>query len=176
MRPIHAMCLSFSLLALPNAEARVRSRPAPLLLAAGLEAAEKVPRNPLDAKYDPQANPTAGLKTAFERASHEGKSVLLDIGGEWCIWCHQLDRFIGDHDELLELLQTRYVVLKVNYSPENKNTEFLSHCPKITGFPFLMVLNAEGKLLGSAPPGGLGENNTYNVEKVRAFLEKYAAK
>ena len=42
-----------------------------------------------------------------------------------------------------------YEVVKVNYSPENKNEKVLSQYPKIPGYPHIFILDKNGKLLRS---------------------------
>ena len=129
---------------------------------------------PAAMKYDPQANPGAGLKAAIKRAGQEHKRILMDVGGEWCGWCHRMDRFLADHAELLALLNKNYVVLKVNFSPENENKAFLAGYPHVAGYPHLFVLDGAGKLLVSKNTGDLEEGKSYNLDRFREFLEQYA--
>ncbi len=137
-------------------------------------AAAAAGQSPSEMKYDPKADPNAGLKAAVERAGREHKNILMDVGGEWCIWCHRMDKFLADHDELLALLRRDYVVLKVNFSPENPNKEFLAKYPKVTGYPHLFVLDSTGKLMVSKNTGELEEGKSYNLARFQEFLEKYA--
>jgi len=129
---------------------------------------------PSEMKYDPQADPNAGMKAAIERAGKEHKNILMDVGGEWCGWCHRMDKFLTDHAELLALLNGNYVVLKVNFSPENENKTFLAKYPKVAGYPHLFVLDGAGKLLVSKNTGDLEEGKGYNLDRFREFLEQYA--
>jgi len=66
------------------------------------------------------------------------------------------------------------VVLKVNYSDENENKDFLGKYPKIRGYPHLFVLDSDGKLLHSQGTAELEEGKGYNEQKVMAFLSKWA--
>jgi thioredoxin-related protein len=145
-----------------------------LLLGTLVVAAAAFGQMPSAMKYDPQADPNAGLKAAIERAGQEHKRILMDVGGEWCGWCHRMDKFLADHAELQALLNKNYVVLKVNFSPENANKAFLAGYPKVAGYPHLFVLNGAGKLLVSKNTGDLEEGKSYNLERFREFLEKYA--
>ena len=43
------------------------------------------------AEYDPTHNPVKDLEATVQRAQAESKRILLDVGGEWCGWCHTLD-------------------------------------------------------------------------------------
>ncbi len=67
-----------------------------------------------------------------------------------------------------------FVVVKVNYSKENKNEQFLSQFPKIPGYPHLFVLESSGKLLQSQSSGELESGDHHDHDKILAFLKKWA--
>ena len=133
-------------------------------------------QSPSEMKYNPKADPRADLQAALTRASKEGNNVLMDVGGEWCSWCHRMDKFLTENAVLLDLLQKNYVVVKVNFSDENKNETFLAGYPKVEGYPHLFVLDATGKLLESKNTGDLEEGKGYNLDRYREFLAKFARK
>ena len=72
------------------------------------------------------------------------------------------------------VLDERFVVLKVNRSPENENAEFLSQFPEIPGYPHFFVLDAIGELLLSQGTAVLehGEDG-YDSRKVLTFLQQW---
>lgn len=125
-------------------------------------------------KFDPSRNPGQDLKEALKEAKKTGKRILLDVGGEWCIWCHRLDQFFEDNTEINKYLQDNFIVMKVNYSPENKNEKFLSQYPKVAGYPHLFVLEKNGKFLHSQNTGDLEKGKGHDPEKILAFLQKWA--
>lgn len=127
-------------------------------------------------KYDPKADPAIELQKAVAVAKESGKNILLDIGGEWCSWCHRLDTFFETDEDVTTFLLTNYVPLKINMSKENENKEFLSQYPKIPGYPHLFVLDSRGKLLHSQDTGELEEGKGHSHDKVLAFLKKWAPK
>jgi thiol:disulfide interchange protein len=131
-------------------------------------------QSPTEMKYDPKADPKADLQAALARASKEGRNVLMDVGGEWCGWCHLMDKFITEHEEVRTLLARNYVLVKVNFSEENKNEAFFANYPKVAGYPHLFVLDAKGQLLESKNTGDLEEGKGYNLERVQQFLVQYA--
>ncbi|MBN9663201.1 MAG: thioredoxin family protein [Acidobacteria bacterium] len=139
-----------------------------VLLAGSLLGAER--------PYDPKANPAADLTRAVEQARKEKKNILLDVGGEWCSWCHRLDQFFAANAGLLETREKNFVFLKVNFSPENENKEFLGQFPKIEGYPHLIVLDSNGKLLKSQETDVLEEGKGYNLQRFSAFLAQWAPK
>ena len=69
-----------------------------------------------------------------------------------------------------------YEVVKVNYSPENKNEKVLSQYPKIPGYPHIFVLNKNGKLIRSEDTSLLESGKGHDKNKVMAFLKEWAPK
>jgi len=127
-------------------------------------------------KFDPGRDPSKDLQTAMTEAQKTGKNILLDVGGEWCIWCHRIDAFIEGHEDINNFIQANYVIMKVNFSSDNKNEDFLSKYPVIPGYPHFFVLDPDGKLLHSQDTGKLEEGKDYNPQKFMAFLEVWAPK
>jgi thioredoxin-related protein len=124
-------------------------------------------------KFDPTRNPFDDLKSAVGIATESKKRIILDVGGEWCIWCHRIDAFMQSNEEIKILLEENYVVVKVNFSKENKNEKFLSQYPAIEGYPHFFVLESDGKLLHSQNTGELEKDKDYDKEKFVAFLNKW---
>jgi len=127
-------------------------------------------------KFDPNADPEKDLAEAIKKASNENKRILLDVGGELCIWCHRLDEFIEQDEEIKSFLHSNFIVLKVNYSKENKNEKFLSNYPKIPGYPHFFVLSKKGVLFHSQDTGVLESDKGYSKEKFMSFLKEWAPK
>lgn len=124
-------------------------------------------------KFDPSRNPFDDLKVAIKQAEQLNKNIMLDVGGEWCIWCHRIDAFMHNNKEIKNLLDENYIVVKINFSKENKNEEFLSQYPKIEGYPHFFVLDSTGKLLHSQNTGDLEEGKDYDKAKFVEFLKKW---
>ena len=51
---------------------------------------------------------------AFEKAKRENKPILLDIGAVWCHWCHVMDRESYEDPETAQLINDRFVAIKVD--------------------------------------------------------------
>jgi thiol:disulfide interchange protein len=124
--------------------------------------------------FDPARDAAMDIDQAMAYAAKTGKNVLLDVGGEWCIWCRRMDTLYTKHADLARLRDSNFVTVKVNYSKENKNEKVLSRYPKIPGYPHLFVLDAHGKLLCSQDTGELESGKGHDPEKVRAFLKRWA--
>lgn len=125
-------------------------------------------------QYDPARDAAKDIDAAVLEAARSGRRVLLEVGGEWCIWCHRLDAFWEEYPDIAELLDANYVMVKVNFSPDNENKEVLSRYPEIPGYPHFFVLDADGSLLHSQDTGKLETGDRHDPEKVLAFLEEWA--
>jgi thioredoxin-related protein len=141
-----------------------------LALAAGIAAAE------LPSKFDPARDGAADVAEAVARAKAEGKRVIVDVGGEWCTWCHILDRFIAGNADVRSLVDAHYVWVKVNFSKENRNEALLARWPKVAGYPHLFVLDAEGKLVHSQDTGTLEAGKSYDAASIIAFLTRWSSR
>jgi uncharacterized protein len=51
---------------------------------------------------------------AFATAQRENKPILLDIGAVWCHWCHVMDRESYDNPEIAEIINQRFIAVKVD--------------------------------------------------------------
>lgn len=143
-------------------------------LAATLSFAAFAAADAPNTKFDPKRDAAKDVAAAVVVAKKENKRVMVDVGGEWCSWCHILDNFVDSNEDVKSLVASNYVWVKVNYSPDNKNEKFLSKFPKIKGYPHLLVLDANGKLVQSQNTSELEAAKTYDKEKMIAFLQKYA--
>jgi thioredoxin-related protein len=127
--------------------------------------------------YHPEANAQQEIDAAVVRASKEHKQVLLQIGGNWCKWCIRFHNLVTHNDSLHRLMEDNYVVVHVNYSPENKNEVLLEKLgkPQQYGFPVFVILNSKGKLIHTQNSGDLEEGEGHSPAKVSAFLRRWKA-
>ena len=126
--------------------------------------------------YNPAANVQKDVAAAVAKAKQEKKNVLLQIGGNWCVWCYRFNSFVLTDSLLKKLLTANYVYYHLNYSPENKNLDYLKKLgyPQRFGFPVFVVLDAEGKQLHTQDSALLEKGNGYDSEKVKSFLRNWA--
>lgn len=124
-------------------------------------------------KFDPTRDANKDLNNAKKEANKSERRIILDVGGEWCIWCHRLDKFIESNDDIKTYLEKNFIVLKINYSKENRNKEFLSHYPEIPGYPHFFILEKNGDLIHSQNTGELEQDKSYSREKMKAFLKRW---
>lgn len=125
--------------------------------------------------YDPMRNAANDIQLAVSEAARTGKRVLVEVGGNWCSWCYEMEMYFEEHKDLRALRDQNFVTVKVNFGPENQNEEVLSKYPKIPGYPHLFVLDKNGKLLHSQDTSELEDGRkSYNLEKFTAFLKEWA--
>jgi hypothetical protein len=121
--------------------------------------------------YDPKRDPAKDLAAAQAQAAAGHKRILMEVGGDWCSWCKVLDRFFAEHDDVRAARDSEFVLLKVNWSGNNENAEFLAHYPAIHGYPWIFVLDGDGKLLKSVDTNTLESGNTgYSEKAIRDLL------
>jgi hypothetical protein len=121
--------------------------------------------------YDPKRDPVKDFELAKAAAATAHKHILVEVGGDWCVWCKTMDRFFADHADLRAQRDAAYIVMKVNMSGLNENHVFLDRYPKIPGYPFLFVFDADGKLLKSEDTSPLENKvNNYDAKEVKDFL------
>ncbi len=127
-------------------------------------------------KYDPSRDASQDLSVAIKLARETKRNVLIEVGGEWCGWCHEMDSFYEHHPDLLALRDRNYVLVKVDFSEHHHNTKFLSRFPPAEGYPHIFILDTSGKLLKSEGTHELEQGDSYNLQRFTEFLEKFAPK
>lgn len=125
--------------------------------------------------YNPNADAKAEIAAAISKAKQENKHVFIQIGGNWCPWCVKLHNFMNADSTISEILTKNYVVVKVNYSKENKNLDVLEKLekPQRFGFPVLVILNSNGNRIHTQDSGLLESGDGYDRKKVLNFLKNW---
>jgi len=71
-------------------------------------------------KYDPTRNSFADFEMAKKDAKASGKLILIEFGGDWCIWCRRIEKFMLSTPDINNGVDDVFIFLKVNVSDENK--------------------------------------------------------
>lgn len=126
--------------------------------------------------YNPYANVAKDVEGLLVKAKKEKKHLLLQIGGNWCIWCYKFNSFVQTDATLKEIANNNYFIYHLNYSKENKNLDYLKklHFPQRFGFPVLVVLDENGNRLHTQDSALLEKGNGYDYDKVKAFLTNWS--
>jgi len=117
------------------------------------------------------------ITKAVGEAKKSGKHVLIQIGGNWCIWCARFHEFVTKDAQLDSLMNANYVVYHLNYSKENYNAKLLTRYkfPQRFGFPVFLILDGKGNLLHTQNSWYLEDGKTsYEREKVKSFFTEWS--
>ncbi len=106
---------------------------------------------PLPYPYDEGANAGAAVDAAFARAKASGKRVLIDLGGNWCPDCRILAGVMG-LAEVKPFLQDHYEIVSVDVGRFDRNLQIPQRfgVAKVTGVPWMIVAEPDGKVLASS--------------------------
>ncbi|MFK8068403.1 MAG: thioredoxin family protein [Gammaproteobacteria bacterium] len=124
-------------------------------------------------EYSPSRDPFIDGKNALLYAEQTNRKVLIEIGGDWCQWCHILDQFINDHPIVKQALYDHFVLLKVNVSEENKNKKFMSSLPEVDGYPHVYITDTKGSIKFSGDLSPLLEKGKFSEKYFLEFFDKW---
>ncbi|HWR35157.1 MAG TPA: thioredoxin family protein [Clostridia bacterium] len=124
--------------------------------------------------YDAARDAASDIDSAVKEAARTGKRVLVEVGGLWCSWCKYMDKFFDQNTNVRQLRDDNFVLVKVNFSPENENKTVLAKYGNVPGYPHIFVLDSDGKLLHSQETANLEEGRGYSAKAVTTFLNKWA--
>lgn len=123
--------------------------------------------------YDESRDPNIDGRAALALAKKTQRKVLIEVGGDWCTWCHALDRFIKEHPAVEKGLHETFVVLKVNISEANDNAEFMRAFPAANGYPHMYVTDSSGTILYSQDTSAFRENKKYSEKQFMIFFDRW---
>lgn len=129
--------------------------------------------------YNPEENAEEKIASLVTQAQAEGKNIMIQAGGNWCIWCLRFNHYVQTTPELKNIVDSNYLYYHLNYSPENKNEaifEKYGDPGKKYGFPVFIVLDQNGKQIHTQESGSLEDGKGYSLEKVKAFFEAWTPK
>lgn len=104
-------------------------------------------------------------KAALATAAKEHKDVLLDFtGSDWCGWCIKLKRDTFDKPEFKDFADKNLVLVEIDFpqtksqsAEVKKQNDALQQQYQVQGFPTLVLLSPEGKVIKQQSgyiPGG----------------------
>lgn len=129
--------------------------------------------------YNAAENAEAKISELVKKAKAENKNIILQAGGNWCIWCLRFNNYVQTTPELKEIVDKNYLYYHLNYSPENKNEKVFAKYDNPGakfGYPVFVVLDQNGKMIHTQDSAVLEEGKGYSKEKVKAFFEKWTPK
>jgi thiol-disulfide isomerase/thioredoxin len=147
---------------------------------------EQLP-TPLPKPYDEKASPAqvdAAVDAAFARAKASGKTVIVDLGGNWCSWCRSLAGVMS-LPEAKPFMDRNFELVTVNISSAkgltDRNNQVLKRfkVAKVDGVPWLIVAAPDGKILASSSAVTDDKHETPQamIDWIAQYApEKYASK
>ncbi len=140
--------------------------------------------------YDEKADAKQQIAAAIASAKSNNRRVLIQWGGNWCPWCLLLNKTMKANKDLAKELNYEYDVIHIDAGqPNNKNLDLATTYGadlKKNGFPFLTILDADGKPLANQETSSLelkdangesvlGKDQGHDPKKVLEFLKKHEA-
>ncbi|SPW29060.1 Disulfide bond reductase DsbH precursor [Elizabethkingia miricola] len=105
-------------------------------------------KNALPKPYHPEENAEAKIAELTALAKKENKNIMIQAGGNWCIWCLRFNNYVQTTPELKKLADDNYIYYHLNYSPDNKNEKIFAKYGNPGdkyGYPVFIVLDKDGK-------------------------------
>jgi quinoprotein glucose dehydrogenase len=124
--------------------------------------------------YNEKADAKADIAAALEVARREHKHVLLKFGGNWCSWCYKLHDVFHQNAEVAAVLDRSFVVVLVDVNSNRKLFDKYAPDEKHPGFPYLVVLDPDGKILKDENTSELEDGPKHDPAKVKAFLVRWS--
>lgn len=129
--------------------------------------------------YDPKADASKDIKALVAVAKKENKNIILQAGGNWCIWCLRFNDFVEKTPELKSIVDDNYLYYHLNYSPDNKNEKVFAEYGNPGdkyGYPVFIVLDKNGKMIHVQDSSVLEADKGYGLEKVKEFFNSWKPK
>lgn len=119
------------------------------------------------------------IDSAKIKSKEQSKLILLKFSGsDWCINCQQLDQTFFKSETFKQFAPNNLILLEADFPMRKKNKlsqEQQLHNDKLAEkfnekgkFPFVIILNDEGKMLGE-----IKLKNIYSdIEKIKSLIPK----
>jgi hypothetical protein len=127
----------------------------------------------LSLTYDPKIDGEMQIARGQLEAQRTNKKLLLIVGDTSCGACHLLDQTFQRNPGTTAVRDKAFVALHVDVSEDNSNECALRAYPNAPSFPFIYVLDANGKLLGTENTVDWQSSDGYDPHRIEAFLTKW---
>ena len=136
--------------------------------------------------YNEDINPLEQIDQALLKANAEGKYVVCQVGGNWCIWCLRFASFMMNDADISQLVKDNFEFIHVNYNPRKSGgpekaqqaaalMKRLDNCGRF-GFPVFVILDEKGRVIHIQDSSFLEENQGYSKDKVLRFFKNWTPK
>jgi thiol:disulfide interchange protein len=128
------------------------------------------------APYDEKADADTQVDAAFARAKQNGKLVLIDLGGNWCLDCIILANVMRLPD-MQPYMAAHYEVVSVDIGRLEKNLQIPARLgvdkKQIVGVPAVLVATPDGKLLNSGKITMLDDARSMTPQAIADWLGRW---
>lgn len=118
------------------------------------------------------------LASAQKAAAERKVPILVDFSGsDWCGWCIKLDKEVFSQDAFKKFAKDNLVLLLLDFPRRKEQSEEVKKANNalaekygIEGFPTVLILDAEGKVIGRTgyQPGGAEKYVAHIQELLKA--------
>jgi uncharacterized protein YyaL (SSP411 family) len=130
--------------------------------------------------YNEKIDPITQIDKAVAKATKAKKNVIVQLGGNWCIWCLRFADFITKDADIKATIDQNYEYIHVNI-PRRGTPQYEAAAPLQKrldnagrfGYPVLVVLSPSGKVLHIQDSSFLESGNSYDQAKVLRFLKNW---
>lgn len=113
-------------------------------------------RAPKEHEREATLNWTADFQAAQAQATEKGLTILANFSGsDWCGWCIRLDEEVFAHQAFKDYADDNIVLFLADFPNKTKlpedvaqQNERLAKQYGVRGFPTILLLNADGQVLG----------------------------
>ena len=140
---------------------------------------EKPAKPSFEKPYDPKADAEKDIQNLILQAKKEKKNIMIQAGGNWCVWCLRFNDFAKKTPELKEILDKNYLFYHLNMSPENKNEKIFAKYGNPGdkfGYPVFIILDQNGTMIHVQDSAVLEEGKGYSIAKTKDFFETWKYK
>jgi thioredoxin-related protein len=124
--------------------------------------------------YDEKADGAQQVATALRAAKTGKQRVLLMFGANWCGWCHKLHRTFREEAAVATRLKESYQLVLIDMNRDHNAAVSRQYGrPDNEGVPYLIVLDADGKVVARQETGALEVGDHHDPAKVLAFLDRW---
>jgi len=135
-------------------------------------------QQPLPLPYDEGANADRAVAAAMAKARKDGKLLLIDMGGNWCLDCRVLAGTMGTQP-LRSWLSAHYEIVLIDVGRFNKNLQVprrFGVFGKLEGVPAVLVINARtGKLVNRGHVTALADARNMTPQSLADWLARWVS-
>jgi len=124
--------------------------------------------------FDSSINFETTLNKALEEAVKHNKKVIIEYGGDWCIWSERMYSVL-EKKKFKNFLNEHFIFVRCFIGRECENS-FPAHIemPEFDSVPFFSLLNQEGEFIFHQNTEPFEILWFYNKRKIFEFLKEWS--